>query len=107
MARSIGDEADPMLWWRDLLAAAAQLAIDDHDGFSAIRGIADCGMTRTQVFVGTDGEAVRPAFGFGDTRAGAVLEAAGAPDHHEAAQLNPNQPRTEERRGGQEGGSQW
>src|SRR3546814_8286762 len=54
--------------------------------FRSIRGIAACGMTRTQVFVGTDGEAVRPAIGFGDTRAGAVLEAAGAPDHPERSE---------------------
>src|SRR5690606_15845121 len=59
-------------------------------------GIAACGMTRTQVFVGVDGAAVRPAIGFGDIRAADVLERAeaeidlaGLP---EAANLNAYHP---------------
>src|SRR3546814_12446004 len=92
MARSIGDEADPMLWWRDLLAAAAQLAIDDPDGFSAIRGIAACGISRTPVFLVTAGDAVRPAIGFGDTRAGAVLASVGSRAHPTFATPTPHPP---------------
>lgn len=92
VARPASDDAAPDLWWTDLLDIAQGLAANDPEGFSAIQGIAACGMTRTQVFVGADGKAVRPAIGFGDIRAAAVLDAAGAPDLPEAANLNPYHP---------------
>lgn len=92
---SVGN-ADPDLWWWELGDAAAELAAQEPDGFAALEGICICGMTRTQVFVGSDGEAVRPAIGFGDTRAADVVERAeqtldlaGLP---EAANLNPYHP---------------
>ena len=96
VARATGDEANPGLWWRDLLEAAARLAATDPTAFAAVVGICICGMTRTQVFVGAGGEAVRPAIGFGDTRAAEAVERAedtldlaGLP---EAANLNPYHP---------------
>lgn len=92
VARPVGDDADPGLWWRDLIEAAAQLAAADPDGFAGIRGVAACGMTRTQVFVGADGMAVRPAIGFGDTRAVALLESTEITNLPEAANLNPYHP---------------
>lgn len=95
-ARSAGDEPDAMLWWLDLIGATAQLAADDREGFAGLHGICICGMTRTQVFVGADGEVVRPAVGFGDTRAAEVLERAVAATElaglPEAANLNPYHP---------------
>lgn len=96
VARAAGDDADAGLWWTDLVDVAQGLAADDPAGFAAVQGIAACGMTRTQVFVGADGAAVRPAIGFGDVRAAEVLEAAeddldllGLP---EAANLNAYHP---------------
>jgi len=83
-------------WWRELADATTGLSESAPDLFGAIAGICICGMTRTQVFVGADGKAVRPAIGFGDTRAAEVLERAedtgdlaGLP---EAANLNPYHP---------------
>lgn len=96
VARAVAGEADPELWWRDLIDAAAQLAADDPDGFARIKGIAACGMTRTQVFVGADGAAVRPAIGFGDIRAAEAVaraeEEADLSDLPEAASLNAYHP---------------
>lgn len=87
---------EPVLWWRDLTEIAVGLAADAPKEFAAVCGIAACGMTRTQVFVGADGQSVRPAIGFGDTRAAAILDQvaarsdlAGLP---EAANLNPYHP---------------
>ena len=88
---AVGD-IDPGLWWRDLMAAARGLAAKDPDGFAGIQGIAACGMTRTQLFVGADGETVRPAIGFGDTRAAEVLATADQAAFPEAANLNPYHP---------------
>jgi len=88
--------ADPDLWWWELGDAAAELTGSIPGGLASVAGICICGMTRTQVFVGADGEAVRPAIGFGDTRAAeaveraeATLDLAGLP---EAASLNPYHP---------------
>jgi len=95
VARPIGEasgDLDPGQWWRDLIDAAGQLAAADPGEFARISGIAACGMTRTQVFVGADGEAVRPAIGFGDTRAAAVLGATDLSELPEAANLNPYHP---------------
>ncbi|MEQ8817042.1 MAG: FGGY-family carbohydrate kinase [Thalassobaculum sp.] len=86
-------DADPRVWWERLCVAAvdSMTATD-----AAVAGICICGMTRTQVFVGADGDAVRPAIGFGDTRAAEAVERAeetldlaGLP---EAANLNPYHP---------------
>lgn len=94
--RPTGDEPDPELWWQDLLHAAARLAADDPAAFAAVSGIAACGMTRTQVFVGADGAAVRPAIGFGDVRAAQAVERAEAEADlaglPEAANLNAYHP---------------
>ena len=64
-------DLDPALWWADLNAAVAAMAADTPDAMAGVSGICICGMTRTKVFVGADGAAVRPAIGFGDTRAAA------------------------------------
>ena len=95
-ASGAGGDADPACWWRDLIDAAGGLATEDPVGFAGIQGIAACGMTRTQVLVGVDGESVRTAIGFGDTRAAQVLEQAVAGSDlaglPEAANLNPYHP---------------
>ncbi len=93
-AAGAAGDLDPATWWTQLVAAAESL-IGANEAV-AVAGICVCGMTRTQVFVGADGEAVRAAIGFGDIRAAEVLERAeetldlaGLP---EAANLNPYHP---------------
>lgn len=87
-------ELDPTAWWRGLTALAAELTAEQPEAFAAIRAACISGMTRTQVFVGAAGGAVRPAIGFGDTRAAEVLAAVDGDlsDLPEAANLNPYHP---------------
>lgn len=66
--------AVPDAWWEQLATLVSALAGMEAPG--SLAGIGLCGMTRTQVFVGADGATVRPAIGFGDTRAAEVLERA-------------------------------
>jgi len=91
-AGAAAGDTDPESWWRDLIDAAGGLAAEDPKGFAGIQGIAACGMTRTQVFVGVDGEPVRPAIGFGDTRAATALAGVDVGALPEAANLNPYHP---------------
>ena len=64
-----GSEIDAGRWWDTLIGATARLAQAEPTLFGSLRGIAICGITRTQVFVGWDGRQVRPAMTWKDTRA--------------------------------------
>ncbi|CAB3665777.1 xylulokinase [Achromobacter dolens] len=68
------DEIDADAWWRGLQALADTLAAQaGAAAFDAVRAIAICGVTRTQVFVDAHGVAIRPAITWRDTRAAADL----------------------------------
>lgn len=61
-------EVDPDHWWRLLLQAMEALA-QGGAPLSLVRGIALCGLTRTQIFLDAQGRVLRPAITFRDTRA--------------------------------------
>lgn len=65
-------EIDATEWWRILVAAAGRLARAEPDLFGAVEAIAICGVTRTQVFIGRDGNQLRPAMTWKDSRAEAA-----------------------------------
>jgi xylulokinase len=65
-------EVDPTAWWDNLCGAARALAQAEPDLFATVQGIAICGVTRTQVFLGRDGKSLRPAMTWKDTRSEAV-----------------------------------
>lgn len=62
-------EIDPERWWRALRAAAASALRQACIAPERIGGIAGTGMTRTQIAVGRDGRALRPAITWLDRRA--------------------------------------
>jgi xylulokinase len=68
-------DVEPDLWWKALGDLVASLAGENPAALGRVVGISICGMTRTQVLVDGDGNAVRPAITWRDSRAGA--EAAG------------------------------
>jgi xylulokinase len=76
------DEVDPGHWWRLFTEAAEALAAQSGPAFRQVAGIAVCGITRTQVFLDADGDVLRPALTWRDTRAvsSAARLAAWAPD---------------------------
>ena len=65
-------EIDAAAWWTLLLEAAGKLALEAPELFASIEGIAICGVTRTQVFLGHDGRELRPALSWKDARSDAV-----------------------------------
>lgn len=65
-------EVDANAWWQILVEAAATLAEAAPERFASIAGIAICGVTRTQVFIGHDGRQLRPAMTWKDTRSEAA-----------------------------------
>jgi len=87
-------EIDPAGWWNGLLAAARALASADEAAFNRIEAITICGMTRTQVFVGSDGSALRPAMALSDVRMQDRIDGliARLPDHPERAAINAYHP---------------
>ena len=66
-------EIDAQAWWRILLACAGRLAEAEPALFTAIEGIAICGITRTQVFLDRDGVPLRPSMSWKDIRAEAAV----------------------------------
>src|SRR5258708_15957164 len=62
-------EIDPDAWWQTLIAAASALAGDAPQQFAEAEAIAICGVTRTQIFLGHDGNVLRPAITWRDARA--------------------------------------
>lgn len=55
-------------WWAQLLEATGKLAEQAPELFANVRGIAICGVTRTQVFLDRDGNELRPAMTWKDAR---------------------------------------
>jgi xylulokinase len=89
-------EQDPALWWRSLGDVVEALAHQMWASFPPVDAVAICGFTRTQIFLDTQGNALRPAIGFRDTRAlGAAQEALAnklVAHYPGAAQLNAYHP---------------
>ncbi|MFT8244742.1 xylulokinase [Roseomonas sp. BN140053] len=88
-------EIDPEDWWRLLQDAARVLEDAAGAAFEAVRAVAICGITRTQVFLDRDGRVLRPAITWADRRAAGVAEALAATlpaDWPETAQLNAFHP---------------
>lgn len=81
-------------WWTLLLETAGDLAQQEPDLFARIEAIAICGVTRTQIFLGHDGNELRPALTWKDARSDAVAtklrEALGS--HSEAGRINAFHP---------------
>lgn len=63
------DEVDPRLWRGGFIAAVDRLAAVAGAEFDAVEALALSSLTRTQVFLGADGEPLRPAITWRDTRA--------------------------------------
>lgn len=89
-----GSEIEPAGWWNGLIKAASALARADAAAFSQVEAITICGVTRTQVFVGRDGRALRPAIGLSDVRMQDRIAdlVARLPDHPERAAVNAFHP---------------
>ncbi len=68
-----GGEADPDAWWRAAADLADELSAAAPDPFATVAAIAVAGFTRTQVLVDAAGAPVRPAIGFADDRAAALV----------------------------------
>lgn len=67
-------EQDPEVWWQALQAAADRLDEQMPGGLAGVESVAICGFTRTQVFLDRNGEPVRPAITFRDSRAQGTVE---------------------------------
>jgi len=90
-----GAEIDAEAWWLILCRAAATLADEAPGLFAHVRAVAICGITRTQVFLDSDGRQIRPAMTWKDTRSDAAAQRLVAQfrgDHPELAKLNAFHP---------------
>ncbi|TCR62933.1 FGGY-family carbohydrate kinase [Bosea sp. BK604] len=67
-------EIDADEWWRILVEAAGRIAASAPELFATVAGIAICGVTRSQVFIGSDGGQLRPAMTWKDTRSEEAAE---------------------------------
>ncbi len=87
-------EIDPSAWWTGLIETTRALAHADPAAFDQVEAIAICGITRTQVFVGRDGRAVRPAMSLSDVRMqDRIAElVARLPEHPERGNINAFHP---------------
>ncbi|CAH1648351.1 MULTISPECIES: FGGY-family carbohydrate kinase [unclassified Chelatococcus] len=88
-------EVDANDWWRTLIEACHRLADEEPGLFASIAGIAICGVTRTQVFLGRDGRQLRQAMTWKDTRADATakrLQGSLPGLHPETARINAFHP---------------
>ncbi len=88
-------EIDAPAWWDILVALADALAAQAPEPFATVRGIAICGVTRTQILLDEAGAVLRPALTWRDTRAVPDIEALCArlpQDHPELAQINAFHP---------------
>src|SRR5204863_2342649 len=83
-------EIDPENWWTLLVDAADALRAADRNIFDAVDGVAICGVTRTQVFLGANGRLLRPAITWRDTRATGRHDLPA--DHPETAEINAFHP---------------
>ncbi|MGX1744783.1 xylulokinase [Bosea sp. NPDC055353] len=87
-------EVAAQAWWAQLLEAAGRLAEQAPDLFASVQGIAICGVTRTQVFLGHDGRELRPAMTWKDARSDGIAARLRErlPDHPEASRINAFHP---------------
>ncbi len=88
-------EIDPQTWWTTFAVCVNALQRADAPAFARIQGIAVCGFTRTQVFLGRHGNVLRPAITWQDSRAEDLvgsLRSLLSPDHPETAQINAFHP---------------
>lgn len=87
-------EVDAQAWWAQLLEAAGRLAEQAPDLFASIEGIVICGVTRTQVFLGHDGQELRPAMTWKDARSDGIAARLRETlaDHPEAGRINAFHP---------------
>ena len=87
-------EVTALAWWTQLLEAAARLAEQAPELFASIQGIAICGVTRTQVFLGRDGQELRPAMTWKDARSDGIASRLRETlaDHSEASRINAFHP---------------
>jgi len=88
-------EIDADEWWAILISLADALAAQAPARFAEIRGIAMCGVTRTQILLDGAGQPLRPALTWRDTRAAPDIEALLArlpQDHPELPQVNAFHP---------------
>jgi xylulokinase len=88
-------ELDPEIWWRALAESAEALSRFEPDLWRRTSAVAISAFTRSQVFVGADGIALRPAILWRDTRSGPAASclAATLPSAHpETAGLNAFHP---------------
>ena len=93
--RDGSSEIDPSIWWHVLRDCADALASREPSLWDCIAAVAVSAITRSQVFVGREGEAVRPAILWRDTRAEPMLAdiRRNAPaDHPETAGLSAFHP---------------
>jgi xylulokinase len=67
-----GSEIDADAWWDLLVETCAGLAAEAPALFDAVEAVAICGVTRTQIFLDSDGRSLRPAMTWKDTRADAL-----------------------------------
>jgi xylulokinase len=88
-------EVDANDWWHALIRLVHEIASGAPHLFDDVRGVAICAITRTQVFLGCDGQQLRPAITWKDTRAQSSLDrlAEQLPDEHpEKIQVNAFHP---------------
>ncbi|WP_199090705.1 FGGY-family carbohydrate kinase [Bosea sp. ASV33] len=87
-------EVAAQAWWAQLLEAAGKLAEQAPERFAAVKGIAICGVTRTQVFLDRDGRELRPAMTWKDARSDAIAARLRETlaDHPEASRINAFHP---------------
>ncbi|AOO79134.1 xylulokinase [Bosea vaviloviae] len=88
-------EIEPTAWWQILIEACSAIAKAQPALFSHVQAVAICGVTRTQVFLGRDGEPLRPAMTWKDTRSEAAatrLRQRLGDAHPESARINAFHP---------------
>ncbi|WP_460510450.1 xylulokinase [Hydrogenophaga soli] len=88
-------EIEPELWWQALIHACGSLAVAEPRLFCTVEAVAICGVTRSQVFLDSKGQSLRPAIIWNDSRASHLAEqlAADVPEPHpELANLNAFHP---------------
>ncbi|MDO9526398.1 MAG: FGGY-family carbohydrate kinase [Gemmobacter sp.] len=88
-------DADAGRWWADFAAGVEAVAQGHPTAFAKVAGIAVSGVTRTQILIGADGTALRPALTWKDTRASQLMPALTAhmpPDHPDLGNLNAYHP---------------
>ena len=86
-------EIDANAWWQAFCNTASRLAQEAPADFARIAAVTICGVTRTQVFVDTQGHPVRSAITWKDTRAQGIAERlASTVDHPESSALNGYHP---------------